>query len=137
MNRLTQQQIDKINSECQYDLYGHTEGIYKEPYGVPIHIKDYVIICRYEVGGVSGGSCWDSSNPQPYTKDEPENKMQVLDLVLKELLPNITYLQFKGIEKLKHNNSETEWEYYGNSTEWEIEYIVLEELYNYLETLNQ
>jgi hypothetical protein len=136
MKRLTQSQIDEINSKCPYDLYNHAEGIFKEPYGIPISIKDYVIYCKYEIGGYIGGSCWDSSNAQPYTKDEPQNKMQVLDLVLKELLPNITYLQFKGIERLKHTNIETECEYYGNSTEYEIEYFILEDLYNYLDTLN-
>jgi hypothetical protein len=34
-----------------------------------------------------------------------------------------------------HTNSETEYEYYGNSTEFEIEYIVLSELYAFLEGL--
>jgi len=135
MNRLTQSQIDEINSKCAYDLDGHSEGIFKEPYGIPVSIKDYVLYCKYESGGYSGGSYHEDSYARPYTSAPPTDKMQVLDLVLKELLPSISYLQFKGINKLIKETEESENEYYGNSTDYIIEYIILEDLYNYLETL--
>ena len=66
MEKLTEQQIKKINESLK-DSWN--QGIYKEPYGVE-HEKDYVIYQRHERGGVSGGSCWDSSNPQPYYNDD-------------------------------------------------------------------
>jgi hypothetical protein len=127
---LTKDQIKKINGECPYD-----QGVFVEPYGVPVHIKEPVIYCRYSTGGYSGGSCWDDSDPQPYSEPVPKDRMKVLELVLKELKPNISYLDFKMISGLVEDNSSTEYEYYGNSTDWVIEYIKLSDLYAALEKL--
>lgn len=129
---LNKEQIEKINDSLPY-ISGMDQGIFTEPYGIPYHIKEPVIYCRYETGGYSGGSCWDDSDPRPYSSDAPKDKMKVLDLVLAELYPRISYLEFKEIQALVHTNSETEFEYYGNSTDWEIEYIVLSELIDLLE----
>lgn len=119
---LTKEQIDKINAECP-----HEQGIFTEPYGIPFRIKEPVIYIRYETGGVSGGSCWDESDPRPYSLSEfPEFK--VLDMVIKEVNPNISYLKYKEIEELIHSNEETEWEYYGNSTDYTIKFVILSEL---------
>lgn len=96
---LTEDQIKRINKECPYD-----QGIFTEPYGVPVHIKEPVIYCRYETGGYMGGSCWDDSDPQPYTEQPPKDRMKVLDLVLKELKPDISYLEFKMLSGLIHDN---------------------------------
>ena len=104
---LTKNQIKKINKEAPNEWQTNEQGIFTEPFGIPVNIKEPVIYCRYEIGGYSGGSCWDDSNPQPYTKDEPKDKMKVLDLVLKELKPQITFLQFREIEKLIRTNEET------------------------------
>jgi hypothetical protein len=135
MERLSEEQIKEINKLAPNEWQTNEQGIFTQPFGIPVHIKEPVIYCRYESGGVSGGSCWDSSNPQSYTRDAPKDKMKVLDLVLKAVKPDITFLQFREIEKMIHTNSETEYEYYGNSTEFEIEYIVLSELYAFLEGL--
>jgi len=124
---LTQTQIEAINEECPYN-----QGVFKEPYGIPVNIKEPVIYCRYETGGYSGGSCWDDSDPQPYTEEPPKDRMKVLELVLKVLKPQISFLEYRMIEGLIHDNSETEHEYYGNSTEWKIEYIKLSDLYEAL-----
>lgn len=130
---LRQSQIDKINKLCS-DSYNSNQGVYFQPTGVPVRIKELVIYTRYEVGGYSGGSCWDSSDPRPYTTEPPKDKFKVLDLVLKELMPNITYLQFKEIDSLIHSEEESENEYYGNCTDYKVEYIVLSELCKLLET---
>jgi hypothetical protein len=111
--------------------------VFFEPYGIPVGIKEKVIYGRYETGGYRGGSCWDNSNPQPYYEEPPKDRMKVLDLVLAELCPNITYLQFKKIEEIIHDNFKSEWEYYGNSTDWKIEYIKLSDLYALITALNK
>lgn len=128
--KLSESQIKKINDKCPYN-----QGIFKEPYGIPVHIKEHVIYCRYETGGMSGGSCWDTAEDEgatPYEADPPKDKMKVLELVLEIVKPNITFLEYRKIESLIHDNSETEYEYYGNSTDWKIEYIKLSALYNAL-----
>ncbi len=128
--KLTDEDIAQINNECPYD-----QGIFKEPYGIPVHIKEHVIYGRYESGGYSGGSCWDDSDPRPYSNDAPHDRMKVLDIVLKKIRPNTTFLEYRMLSGLIHNNSETEYEYYGNSTDWTIEYIILSELYEAIEKL--
>ena len=72
-------------------------------------------------------------SPESYVNDEEKPNFEVLDLVLSELMPTITYLQFKEIEKLIHTNDETEYEYYGNCTDYEIKYVILSELIRKLE----
>jgi hypothetical protein len=131
--KLTQEQIEKINKLAPNEWQANEQGVFTQPYGIPVHIKEPVIYMRWETGGVSGGSCWDSSNPQRYERDGGKPKFEVLDLVLKELMPTISFLQFREIEKLVHSNSETEYEYYGNSTDFKIEYIILSELISALE----
>lgn len=131
---LTKEQIEKINKLAPNEYQTNEQGIFTEPYGIPVHIKEPVIYCRYENGGVTGGSCWGDSDPRHYTKDAPKDKMKVLDLVLKELKPDLTFLQFREIEGLIHTNEETEHEYYGNCVEWSIEYIILSDLIKMLES---
>jgi len=125
--KMTQEEIKEINAKCPYN-----QGIFVEPSMIPVHIKEPVIYCRYETGGYSGGSCWDDSDPQPYYNDVPKDRFKVLELVLEKLKPNITYLQYKKIESMIHDNEETEHEYYGNQTDWKVEYIVLSELEAFL-----
>ena len=113
--------IKQINEKCPYE-----QGIFTEPYGVEF-IKEPVVYMRYESGGFSGGNCWDSTKPRHYVNNDIPN-FEVLDLVLQELMPSVSYLQFKQISKLEHSTEQNEWEYYGNSTEYEIKYIILSEL---------
>lgn len=127
--KLSKEQIKEINNKCPYN-----QGVFVEPYGIPTSIKEPVIYCRYETGGYSGGSCWDDSNPQPYTEDVPKDKMKVLEIVLMELCPNISYLQYKQIEQLIDYNGYSEDEYYGNSIDWKIEFIKTSKLYELLTT---
>jgi hypothetical protein len=135
MRKLTKEEIEKINSDKSYDNW--KQGIFKQPYGIPVKIKESVIYSRYETGGVSGGSCWGSSDPQPwYSSQTPKDHLKVLDLVLKILKPDITLLEYRMITGLFYNNTETEYEYYGNSTDWYIEYLPLSDLYEALSKIN-
>lgn len=125
----TKEQIEKINTNTPYD-----QGVYFQPYGVPFKHKELCVYMRYETGGYSGGSCWYDSDPQPYSIDEIPN-FDVLDLVLKELAPNLTYLQYKEVEKLIDTNDGSEHEYYGNSTDWTVKFIPISELYDTLNSM--
>ncbi len=129
---LTKSDIEEINKLCP----DSEQGIYTEPYGIPVHIKEPVIYMRYEVGGVGGGSCWNDSNSEPYTKDERPS-FKVLDLTLKRLCPNLTFLQFREVEELIHTNEESDYEYYGNSTDYEIKYVIISEIINLLNTFEK
>lgn len=120
---------DKIIKKLNDAVLGCSaeQGIFFQPYGVPPKIKEHVIYSRYSSGGYSGGNCWDGI-AEPYERDKPKDHLKILDLFLEEFYPNITFLQYNKIKDIIHNNSETEHEYYGNSTDWVIEYIIISEL---------
>lgn len=131
MKELSQEIITKVNNrlndECMYD-----QGIFREPQNIPTNIKEPVVYMRWNCGGISGGSCWDSSRPRHYEGDDkPEFK--ALDYLLEEIYPNITYLTYKKISGIVNNVDYSEGGYYGNRDDYEIEYILVSKL---LELLN-
>ena len=128
--------IKQINSECTSD-YPAMEGIFTQPNYIPITVKEPVIYRARQTGGVSGGSCWESSDPQPFTIEFKEENWSALDLVLEKLMPDIKYLQYKKIQKLIHSNTEIENEYYGNSRDYLVEYIILSELEDMIKTFKK
>jgi len=130
MTKLTTEQIEKLNNDCPYG-----QGIFLQPYGIPINEKRLVIYSSYTSGGYSGGSCWDDSEPRRYENEVPNDHMEALDKVLSVLCPNISYLNFKKIEKLMNHEFDTRTEYYGNSSDITVDYIVLDELYEKLEEI--
>ena len=132
---MAKEEIKEINNHLCNELNLYDQGIFVQPTFIPTDIKEPVIYTRYETGGYSGGSCW-NDNPASYSnKEMSTDKFKVLDVVLEKLCPQITYLQYKKIDSMIHTNEETEREYYGNSTDWKVEYIILSELENYITSL--
>ncbi len=73
---LTTNQIESINKKCPYG-----QGIFIEPFGIPNHIKEYVIYSK-----------WQSEINFPLGAESylrPNSAFKVLDLTLKELKPDI------------------------------------------------
>lgn len=126
---ITEEEIKEINSKCPID-----QGIFIEPYGIPINIKEPVVYRRFKVSGVRGGSCWGTEHYNVEFDEENED-WAALDLLLELLIPNISYLQYKKINKLIRNNRDTENDYYGNSTDYKVEYIILSELQEFIDNL--
>ena len=107
--------------------------------------KDPTNICFFEkedVGGVSGGSCWESSDPEPYTRQEGYEEAkrcfeEKFDEILMDLCPNISFLQYKNIyNKCVKSTTTTSYEYYGNSTVYYILYCTVKNLYDILMDMN-
>jgi len=119
---LDKELIKKINEKCPYN-----QGIFFQPFGIPDGIQEHVIYSSYSSGGMSGGSCW-GDKAQPYTKETPKDHMAVLDILLTEIAPELTFLQYKRIQGLIKSNTNTKWEYYGNYTDMVIEYILVSDL---------
>lgn len=129
--KLTQSQIEQINEECPYG-----QGIFMEPFGIPNNIKELVVYTKWKSGG-RGGSCFDDENTvnEHYDCDRPSDAFKVLDITLKVLRPNITFLEYREIEALKQSNAKTDYGYYGDYTEDTIEWIKLSDLYKALTKL--
>ncbi len=128
---LTQDQIEKFNAS----LLSLGQGIFIQPYGIPVDIKGYVVYTRYETGGwLREALGWSSI---PYKRDPPKDRLAILDIIIKELMPNISNLQLKEINALIRINEYTAQRGYGNSVDYKIEYIVLSELYKLIERFTE
>jgi hypothetical protein len=87
-------------------------------------------------GGISGGNCWgDDGHYAAEGESEPE--FTDLDNILNEICPNITYLQYKKlISKVIKEDSYTQHEYYGNSSNYSYKTVLLKDLYDALKELD-
>ncbi len=91
------------------------------------------IIQYWDAGGVSGGSCWDSSDPQSYVGETAPRLFPDFDKILMLIVPNISFLQYQTIQnEVLKEGEETEYAYYGNSTTYGYRLVILEDLYNKL-----
>lgn len=86
---------------------------------------------QWSTGGVRGGSCWDTGedNHYHYDSDETEPKVTVLDAFLIKYFPQITFLQFRQLAEIIEEDSDTESEYYGNYTNYQIRKVSCDKLY--------
>ncbi len=88
-----------------------------------------------ETGGVSGGSCWDSSNPQPYTStvDDP-GIGATIDGFLEEHFPSVSFMTYRKLVARVSSRDHTEREYYGNCTNYRLWTLSFEDAWSVLET---
>ena len=91
------------------------------------------ISVSWTTGGVGGGSCWDDSNPEPYTSHEQPKELSDLDLIIGEFCPEINFLTYKKLARaLVETFTYSENEYYENSTDYAGKKCDLRKLYAYL-----
>lgn len=128
MRTLTSEDILDINKMCPLDM-----GVFCEPFGIPDDIKEHVVYMRWINGGIKGGSCWGTKHHD--REPDPKPRFKALDLVLKFIKPDLTFLQFREIEELIQSSEKTEFQYYGNRTEHAVEFIVLSDLYKKLQEI--
>lgn len=127
--QLSQEKIDEINSKCPSD-----QGIFYEPFGCD-GITELLVYMRWETGGMCGGGYHDYDHLHRYESSECKPQFKVLDMILKELYPNITFLQFREIEGCIVSTDSSDYpDYYGNFDEYGIEYIKLSDLLQLLES---
>jgi hypothetical protein len=127
---LTEDDIKKINTMCPED-----HGIFREASCVPVHIKEPVIYKRWNSGGMTGGSYHEDSYLHPYHGDS-EPPFVALKIALDAMGLN-TLLSHKIEESgLVQEVSDTDdTDYYGNVDDYEIRYIPLSDLYNFIQRL--
>jgi len=129
--KLTQEQIELINSKCQYN-----QGIFREPFGIPSHIKEQCLYTKWESGG-KPGSCWDDADTvnEIYYNERPHDAYQVLEFTLKELDIEITDIVLDRIKGAFDSNVESDYGYYGDYTDDTIEWLPLSDFYRILEEI--
>lgn len=94
------------------------------------------LMIKYSPGGVSGGSCWDSSDPQPYDNDLEEIHRAGITGSIKNYLdreidfdyPRYNYLVDSALDSNQPIGSYIQHEYYGNCEYFAVVAINIESL---------
>lgn len=88
---------------------------------------------RWRSGGMTGGSCWDDSEPVPVSSEKPID-FEELDELLLRVVPDLLYSDYKAmVAWYVYTRTETISEYYGNYTEYSWYEIDTEQLIARLE----
>lgn len=107
--------------ETLYNLVEYNAPIVESSTPTTRTLKTTYLFIYYRIGGYEGGNCW-SDRPPEY-RYEPHQDIQFSDLFLE-----LTGFQLK---ELKVETLEaTEEQYYGNSTDYKIILIALEDIQN-------
>lgn len=88
---------------------------------------------EWTTGGVTGGNCWgDSANQAVSPEDEPED--ECIDEVLQAVIPDLTYLEFRKLERagIWERDTRESYEYYGNYYTYASKKLNLDKLYEAL-----
>ena len=86
---------------------------------------------KWEICGASGGNCW-GDEVEYYSSKEPEPEID-LDLLFKQVCPNITFLQYREVMKdIVERDTITNYEYYGNYTDYGVKRVKYQKLYDSL-----
>lgn len=116
-----------------YSLYGGKQKSAEE-----LSLYEVYIYSKYCIGGMTGGSCWNDSQPKYSTwgAEDPKTISGILADIVEEYCPNISFvkgtkLMTKLLEK-EDTENETIPEYYGNSTEYKIHKIKVVDIYDIL-----
>lgn len=97
--------------------------------------KDKIVPCLYIswcTGGMRGGSCW-GDKAEPFVSSDPPEELRDLDVILAHFKPDLSFLQFRALNNdLVKHGSNTNHDYYGNSSDYAFRAIALPSLYEYL-----
>ena len=78
------------------------------------------------------GNCWASGGHYGKNADKEPTSL-LLDQLIEAVSPSISFLKYKNlIQTLEKLDEFTDDEYYGNSTNYGVKYIIVQELYDYL-----
>ena len=82
--------------------------------------------------GYMSGSCWDDEDTVNEYTEQEKPQFNALELVLAKVKPDISHLQYNAVLNLIQEASETDYGYYGDYSDYEVNYIILDDLYNLL-----
>jgi len=94
----------------------------------------YCLVKSWRSGGVGGGSCWDDGTQDNHYSfsGESEPSWDALDLVVRELFPSLSYIHYTELMRKQTMDNFTEYEYYGNSSNYHLAFLSLRDIYNFV-----
>lgn len=121
------------------EFYGHVVAVFSSAmtwrgentinwyHGSPDHYQ-----VEWRTGGMCGGNCWGDSADHPVDAD-PEPDMPLLDQLLEEVCPDISFIKYKHVlNKCVKHDTTTMHEYYGNYTMFAQKRVNFRDLYDAL-----
>jgi len=105
------------------DRYGY-RGVKENP----------TIEIKWTVGGKTGGSCYGTEERRYEPREiEPEPDFEVLDQILEDVRPEMTFFQYKAlVRELVQSDTQNDGDYYGNDNIKARKRVDLFSLYKYL-----
>ncbi len=93
-----------------------------------------VLVHSWIIGKTRSSSSWEhnDASTNTYETGELEPNWDLLDNILEQYWPEISFLKYKKLMKLVKVKTQTEHEYYGNSTDYGVKLLKVEDLYNFL-----
>jgi hypothetical protein len=106
-----------------------------------VDLKDFkgLVSESWRTGGVGGGSCWDEGDEDPHYElvEEESEPIKALEKFLEEFYPHLSISQYKEIMQHVQTEYWTDYEYYGNHTDYACRYITFESIANTLVNLKK
>jgi hypothetical protein len=91
------------------------------------------ISVKWSTGGMHGGGYGQEDVPLPFTSSDPPEELDELDIILEVVAPNLTFLQYKNLcREVVESFSNSDSDYYGNSTNYVGKKCCLGKLYKAL-----
>jgi len=91
---------------------------------------DVVVYYDWSTGGLSGGNCWDDTEPTYYASNETEPEDNPFAKALELYAEDISYIRFRKISsKVLYEYTHRYYEYYGNRSDIEGRAFIVRELY--------
>lgn len=118
-------EFEKIVREVAGGYYSHWCGGVSE--------DGQNLVMSTNTGGVSGGSCWEDSDPRPYYNSFAKREVDHLKNLLDRLDSELLYSDYRKIEALIKTDNHTEYEYYGNCEDYILESINIKDMWAILE----
>ena len=127
---MTFEEFEKIVEESLEGLNSYAYR-YMSDGGDVFEIENGFIVQTHIAGGAAGGNCW-GDEAQYFTNETPPQDFLPLDKILMAAKPNISYLEYKNIERLIVEGSYGDREYYGNHTNYKTYSLDIRKLYDAL-----
>lgn len=125
---MTYEEFEEIVRECVGKFSSYTSYYENQD---AFYIQDGAIVQKHCSGGANGGNCW-GGEAEGFSNDTPPQDFLPLEPILTLVKPEITYLEFRAIEKLITTDSDHDREYYGNYTNYILWKLDIEKLYDKL-----
>lgn len=83
------------------------------------------------IGGMEGGSCWNSGADTSVTPEDPK-VLSLLDDFLESQMPELSFVKYRKLLKLVKTLEWSRSEYYGNYYLYKCSYISFDDIVNFL-----